>query len=49
VDLSQCAEEMGLTARKWSTGETCTFIFFVYSLSALTQNALFCIFLIRGV
>ena len=44
VDLSQCAEEIGLTAWKWSTGETCKFMFFVYSLSVSPKKRLFYIF-----
>ena len=30
VHLSQCAEYMDLTTRKWSMEQTCKFMFFIY-------------------
>ena len=39
VDLSQCAEDMSLTPRRWSMEETCQLILSVYTVLAAPKNA----------
>jgi hypothetical protein len=55
ADISQCAEDMDKTARKWGTEETCELLFVFDSLLISFKNA-FCfvfsfllIFLMRGI